>query len=235
LVIAEAGAGARPDTGPAKRGVLAALGQSALLLPVLVNNGLEANDRAKYFMSLLQAARSRADAPSASFTTLRTERIAAGVSDSGLDDVVGASTQANGRYLIPHAGRIHRALGAAVADMLAPLAAAPSASAASSGIAAEAERRLHALLDAAPDLSGDLVPGDYISALTSARPGGPDSLHLLVMDAHRELNRLQAEMATDVLHGAAVYGLDDADTPLVTDLSLVTGSRFGEVQSADLG
>lgn len=203
--------GGQPRTppAPAKRAALAQLGEEALLLPAMVNSGLAANDRAKYLMSLLQAAKSAADAPSAPHPSLRAERVAAGVGDGGLDDVVSKSERVNGQYLIPQAARIHRDLADAIAEMLAPLSAADAAG--------DDAGRLATLLDRAPDLTGDLVPGEYIASMTSARPAEADSLHLLVMDAHKQLNQLQARLATDMLHGAAVYGLTEADKALVTE------------------
>lgn len=200
---------ASSPTGPVKGDVLEELGEPTLLLPTLVNRGLEANDHAKYFLSLLQAARSRADRPSEPCSTLRDERLAAGVADPELDDVVEQAHRVGpDLYLIPNAHRLHDDLRRAIAEMLAPLAAAraegvPDAS------------RLDALSDAAPDLTGDRVPGAYIDRITSARREQGDSLHLLVMDAHRALNRLQASIATTSLDGASVYGIDADDQGLV--------------------
>ena len=45
--------------------------------------------------------------------------------------------------------------------------------------------------------------------------GDTDSLHRLVMDLHKQLNALQAQMAEETLDGAAAYGLAPADRPLV--------------------
>jgi len=253
-----------------KRDVLEELGEQTLLLPALINSALAANDRAKYLLSLLQAARSSADAPSQPYSSLREERLAAGIGDVGLDEVVARSRRISpGRYLVPQARRIHKDLTKAIGEMLAPLiaaqaaaepepdlaarrtpepgippqlapggatsapaapartaparaapapAAAPALRAASAAPATQAPSadRLDALLAQAPDLSGDQVSGDYIDAITSARREHGDSLHLLVMDAHRELTRLQARIATGRLHGAAVYGLARADHGLVT-------------------
>jgi uncharacterized protein Yka (UPF0111/DUF47 family) len=44
---------------------------------------------------------------------------------------------------------------------------------------------------------------------------GTDSLHRLVMDLHKAINQLQAASAEEIIDGAAVYGLDTADRPLV--------------------
>ena len=53
-----------PTGGPAsKREVVRELGELALVLPSLVNQALEANDRAKYYLTLLQAAGAHARRP----------------------------------------------------------------------------------------------------------------------------------------------------------------------------
>ena len=93
-------------SAPAKAGVLEELGHESLVLPTLVNRGLVANDRAKYLLSLLQAARSHADAPSGPCSSLRAERLAAGVADAQLDSVVDAVEPGWwGRRAVPHPGR----------------------------------------------------------------------------------------------------------------------------------
>ncbi len=195
--------------GPAKQDVLVELGEPMLLLPSLLNGGLEANDQAKYLLTLLQAARSHADDPAQPFSSLRDERLAAGIANPELDHVVeSARSLGADRYWIPQAGRIHDDLAAAIGEMLAPLAAAECADGPDAA-------RLTALLADAPDLTRDRIPGDYITRITSGRREHGDSLHLLVMDAHRALNKLQARIATATLDGAAVYGLADEDRGLV--------------------
>ncbi|TNC19381.1 hypothetical protein [Amycolatopsis alkalitolerans] len=191
-----------------KTEIVEELGESTLLLPFLVNRGLVANERAKYLLSLLQAARTRADHPAEPFAVLRTERLAAGVRDPRYDEVVAKTERASdGRYLIPGAGRIHEELFAAIREMLAPLAAAD--------VTAPDASRLAALAAAAPDLTGDLLAGEYVDGITSTRRQDGDSPHLLVMDAHRALNQLQALIATESVDGAACYQLGDGDRELV--------------------
>ncbi|HVM65732.1 MAG TPA: hypothetical protein VMU14_12785 [Acidimicrobiales bacterium] len=197
-----------------KHDVVEELGQRTLLLPDLVNRGLAANGRAKYLLSLLQAARARADAPSQPFSALREERLAAGVAVPELDEVVaGSSRLGPDRYRIPGARGIHRDLLAAIAEMIAPLAAGDGDG--DGEREGEYAGRLAALAAAAPSLDDDEVPGTYIDAITRARHGQGDSLHLLVMEAHRALNRLQAEIATTSIDGAAAYALRPDDGPLV--------------------
>lgn len=199
-----------PARGASKSDVLWELGEQSLLLPLLANRGLEANDRAKYYLSLLQTARSHADMPAEPFSSLREERSAAGVAEPGLDHVVEQSRRLDaGIYRIPGAGAIFQNLGAAIREMLAPLAAAQAAG------SSPDEARLDTLLADAPAPGSDLVGGGYIDRVTAARPERADSLHLLVMDAHRALNRLQARFATGTLDGALVYGLATGDRRLV--------------------
>jgi uncharacterized protein Yka (UPF0111/DUF47 family) len=54
-----------------------------------------------------------------------------------------------------------------------------------------------------------------LRAITSARRGESDSLHLLVMDVHRALNELQAALSEEDIGGAAVYGITEWDRPRI--------------------
>lgn len=51
--------------------------------------------------------------------------------------------------------------------------------------------------------------------MTSGAPEHGDSVHLLIMDMHKSLNRLQAEIATDNVEGALTYGLRAVERSLV--------------------
>ncbi len=197
-----------PSSAATKQDVVDELGERALLLPSLVNRGLEANDRAKYLLTLLQAARAHADEPTGPYSSLRSERLAAGVANQEFDVVVGGSRRAEGDvYAIPGVRLVHDALAAAVAEMLTPLAGRTPD---------EIDVvRLDALVRDAPDLTADRVPGCYIERIATADRAQGDSFHLLVMDAHRALNRMQTEVATETLDGASAYHLDENDRPLV--------------------
>ena len=199
----------RAPVGVRKRDVLDELGESPLLLPALLAAGLEANDRAKYLLTLLQSARDHADAPDVPAASLRDERLATGVTDTELDSVVGRSRRvADDVYSVPLAGRVHAALVDAIGEMLAPLEAAQ--------IEGAPDRdRLRALAEQGPEPSTDVLRGSYVDRMTSARRQSGDSLHLLVMEAHRALNRLQASIAPATIDGASVYGLMPDDESLV--------------------
>src|SRR6476659_8458519 len=79
-----------------KAGILEQIGQRSLLLPELINQGLAATERLKYYLTLLQTAYGYAGASSGQASDLRAEREAAGISDETLDAVVG-----NSRMLSP--------------------------------------------------------------------------------------------------------------------------------------
>jgi uncharacterized protein Yka (UPF0111/DUF47 family) len=194
-----------------KAGIIQELGEQALLLPAMVHEALAANDRVKYYFTLLQTARDHADAPEAEAPDLRREREACGVGDPSFDRVPRESrTLPGGLYAVPRAGEIRGRIGACMEAMLAPLELEDA-----QDRAAAYRKRLEALRAAAPEISGESIPGSWIRAMTSARRQGGDSLHLLVMDLHKELNRLEADLAQETLAGARVYHLDDADRPPV--------------------
>ena len=150
-------AGAAPPAGGAqgatrKARIVGELGEHDLLLPAAVNEALAANDRAKYLMTLLQAARDHADHPDAPASRLEQERLACGIADANLDTVVESSRcEDRGVYHIPLASSIHQALVGEVRGMLAPLLVPPGREGeapAESGTAYN--KRLQALLTQAP-------------------------------------------------------------------------------------
>src|ERR1035437_7010502 len=89
----------------AKQEILQDLDEPSLVLPSLVNRGLEANDRAKYLLALMQTARAHADQPDRPFSSLSEERLAAGIADERLDHMVEETRRADGDcYLAPRGG-----------------------------------------------------------------------------------------------------------------------------------
>lgn len=184
------------------------LGERPLLLPGLVAAALSANDRVKYLLTLLQTARSAADgAPG--IASLREERLASGVDETGLDRVISDSVRrTEGSYLIPGAQQLASRAVAEVRTMLAPLeaGAAPAAR--------DLAQRVQAVEDALA-AEGDTISGADLAQLTAGRPDQGDSLHLVVMDAHRELIALEAKLATESIDGARAHGLGEGDRDLV--------------------
>jgi len=188
--------------------MIEALGVDDLLLPSLVNRALAANDRVKYLLTLLQTARAAADGAT-EITNLHEERLASGVDEAQLDRVVGGSIrEPNGFYRVPGAERLGRQAIAEARTILAPLTAADARAARTLAERVEA-------ISAALTAQRDLISSEEITLLSAGRGAGGDSLHLVVMDAHRKLNALQGRIATDSIDGARVHDLARGDRELV--------------------
>lgn len=191
-----------------KTRILDSLNERTLLLPSLVNMALAANDRVKYRFTLLQTAQSHAERPDAPSTSLRSERLAAGVQDSNLDQVVSSSVKVRSRrYRIPESSGIIQDALSDVTEMLEPLQTAEIPE--SEGFA----QRLQ--MFPMPEIHNDEIAADEIRAITSGERASGDSLHLLVMDMHRALNALQVSLAGETIDGCRAYGIRDADRPLI--------------------
>ncbi len=186
-----------------KTGILEAIGEADLRRAAAVNAALAANDRAKFLFSLLQMAASRAAHPDQPAADLRRERLACGLGDESLDEVVPGARAHGAWVMIPHAPAVLARLAREVQLMAAPVEGGGF------------DQRLAALLAALPAVGDELVDPAAIAAMTRAAPAGEDSLHQLVMDLHKALNRLQTALAREALDGAAVYGLAEDDRPLV--------------------
>jgi uncharacterized protein Yka (UPF0111/DUF47 family) len=192
-----------------KAGMVREMGQDELLLPDLLNSALMANDRIKYYLTLLQSAQQRADHPNGKFDPLREERELAQEDDARLDTVVPGSVKlAGGEYVIPFADQILGAVRDRLEEMLRPLLAMGDEK------GAELQERARGLLAEVPPHL-ETMPRSLVQAITSGDRGGRDSIHLLVMDLHRSLNALQARIAPEDISGAKAYMLGEGDRELV--------------------
>ncbi|MFN3746870.1 MAG: DUF47 domain-containing protein, partial [Hyphomicrobiaceae bacterium] len=132
----------------------------------------------------------------ASYTTPRD----ASLDDAWLDDVVAGSRKAQaGSYRIPHGPELLRRISAAIATMLECLPAAEREQ-----LQARAEKL------ELPTQHHGAISGQMIAAMTSVDRRAGDSLHLVVMDAHKAINRLQAATAPETVAGAKAHGLSSA-------------------------
>ena len=186
-----------------KQSIVAALGEQALALPRLVNEGLAANDRFKYRLSLLQLARRHAEAPNAPIGDLRPERVAAQIEDTRLDELPAACTRsAVETYRLPGLEALLTGVASDVRTMLAPILIAQAAGAepAEASITARAETLLPPLLH-----HRDAFTTAELDRWAHVERERGDSVHLLVMDLHHRLNSLQQAVATEVLDGASVW------------------------------
>jgi uncharacterized protein Yka (UPF0111/DUF47 family) len=200
----------------AKTRIVEELGEKGLMLPSLVNAALTANDRAKYLMTLLQTAREHADHPSQPASDLKQERLACDLADGEFDSVVARSSRGEANfYYVPLTSVLYQRLIDNIRQMMAPLEILPQVVEARERSPEKYQKRLDALLAQTPPLEDDRLLGAYIDCVTSAQRERQDSLHLLVMDLHKELNRLQQKIASEIIDGACVYGIQAADRPLI--------------------
>jgi len=193
-----------------KARIIEELGEAGILLPTLVGEGLAANDRIKLRLSALQAAAARAEQPDRAAIDLETECRAAGVPAASITALINGAHRA-GDGSIEAAG---------LATLLTDIAgdAGDMVRAVSAGDAAAGEamaRRLEAIA-----ASGVLAPTEAIAParvakLTSVATDGADTLHRLVMDLHKALNRLAAGCAEATIAGAHVFGLKPEDRDAV--------------------
>ncbi|MDD1708601.1 MAG: hypothetical protein LUQ33_05470 [Methanoregulaceae archaeon] len=194
----------------AKKTMIQELGEEELILPTLVNNALAANDRLKYYFTLLQAARSHARDPGQEFSNLRAERETAGVEDPAFDRVVAGSEKAGkGRWQIPLSTRVFSGISSSLDEMAAPFLTRKDVRWESF------EKRLNTLLADIPAHEGDIIDDEVIQRITAGDEESFDSLHLLVMDLHKALNTLQRDLASENIDGAMTYLLADEDGNLV--------------------
>ena len=190
-----------------KSQILAAIGEKELQPLTGLNAALAANDRIKFAFSFLQTAASHAEHPDRPRITLKQERVACGIDDPELDGALAGSHMVGAACCVPAASRLLRRIAEDVRIMAAPLIASRI-----DGLAA----RVDGLLRTLPSGADDLLDPHAIAAMTQIGAAHADSLHQLVMDMHKQLNAMQADLAEETVDGAAAYGLADADRPLVS-------------------
>ena len=189
-----------------KSQIIEQLGQTDILLPALIADGLAANDRAKARLSVLQAAAQHARDPQGAPFALAEECGRLSLDTPAMEKLVEGANLIGERVTAPGLA----ILNTAIMDDVAAMARAVKAGDGEQGEAALT--RLAAIKDGAP--AADTIDLAQIARLTSVSDGG-DSLHRLVMDLHKDLNRLSAAHAEEVLAGAHVFGLLADDRPAV--------------------
>jgi uncharacterized protein Yka (UPF0111/DUF47 family) len=192
-----------------KTQILQAIGETDLNHSTEIHAALAANGRIKYYLSLLQQAVAQADHPEQPTESLQRERLASGIDNRALDDLVTQSRWENGRYRLPGYGAILEQIVHDLRIMAAAMLAQTN------DRRAEFVERLERLVSRFAKPQEDLVEGGIIDNLTSANQGEADTLHRLVMDLHKALNAVQAELTEEHLDGASVYHIKDDDRPVV--------------------
>ena len=210
----------------AKAEIIERLGERAVLLPALIEDALAANDRLKVRLSLLQQAAAEAAEPGRAAPTMARELADVGLSAATFAVMIsGARALDAGAFVAPGAAELSAGMADDLARMLAPLAVADAKR------AEPLEVRAKAQLAALPAFADDHVANVDVARLGSARRDDGDTLHLLVMDLHKEINRVAAEAAVEEIDGARVHGLNDADRARVkafmSGLNRTAGLAFG--------
>lgn len=185
--------------------VVASLGQLQLLRPARVRSALAANDRLKLYLTVLQTARTHADKPSAAHLDLSHEFAAAQVKAPWLHDLP-ANAYRDGTVLhLPDLPRVAGLLRDDLGVMARPLVEGD-------GTPSELAPRVARWSAWLEQLTSDGLAPDELRALTNGnRHGDEDSFHLLVMDLHKALNRLAAELSDETIDGAHVWALGKDD------------------------
>ena len=189
-----------------KAAIVERLGEKAVLLPSLIGEALAANDWIKLRLSLLQEVALHAQAPQYEAHHFGQDKGIAGLGELAPDAfVAGARLLGPSKLLVPGVGALLAGVADDLATMLAPLQAAGDEA------AQPLRARVETLTNQIPEAVDDQLELRVIDELTSANHAERDSVHLLVMDLHKALNRLVADTAVEILDGAQVHALAERD------------------------
>lgn len=193
-----------------KTQIIEELGQGDILLPALVAEGLSANDRIKVRMSALQAAAHHAREPERPPTDLGLESRTAGIPPAAIATLIGgAHMVGQDRLAAPNLAKLIKEIQDDAAAMIRAVVAGTPEEGSKANMRLETIRSA-GLLDATSE-----IEIARIARLTGVTETAGDSLHRLVMDLHKQLNRLAASCAEETLDGAHVFGLHAEDRSAV--------------------
>lgn len=180
------------------------LGQHRLMLPVWVKAALAANDRLKVCLTLLQTAAAHAAHPKKDLPDLGQDLSAAGLTAPWLRGFAAAATRVDEQLVAPDLPRLTQSLADDLTLMARPVlqVLAPDAA---------LRLRVKQWQDELGTMTTDRLADQQLETLTRGSRDGPDTLHLLVMDLHKQINKLSAALATEVIDGANVWDLQAED------------------------
>jgi hypothetical protein len=193
-----------------KSQALVSLGQRGLLLPVWVKAALAANDRLKLYLTVLQAAAAHAEHVHQDAPDLTSELAAAGMASAAwLLELPGGASRVNGVLLVPELERLVASLQDDLAIMARPVLEFDAHD-------AEPHLRVQHWLERLGKIKGEQLDKSQLNSLTQGKRGEEDSLHLLIMDLHKQINQLAKSLASEVIDGAHVWQLNEGDRGLVS-------------------
>ncbi len=191
-----------------KTQAVASLGQHRLMLPSWVKAALSANDRLKVYLTVLQSAASHAAHPHRDLPDLSKEISAAGLNTAWLHELAVVARRVDEDLFVPDLPRLVKGFADDLATMARPVLE-------TTATGDELHRRTQHRLDWLGGLAADRLTDQQIHELTHGHRGEGDSLHLLVMDLHKRINKLSGELASEVIEGANVWELLPQDRPRV--------------------
>ena len=146
--------------------------------------------------------------PNRDLPDLAKEIAAAGLNPAWLHQLAAAARRVDEDLYIPDLSRLVKCIGDDLAIMARPvLETTPGGE--------DTQRRVQYRLDWLARLAHGPAQRQQVAELTHGRRGEGDSLHLLVMDLHKQINRLAGELASEVIDGANVWELQPEDRPRV--------------------
>ena len=215
------------------------MGEKELLIPRLVDEALSANDKVKYFFSLLQMAKEHAEDRDNDIgcPNLRDERLAYAIDNDIFDKVIQATVKIDSNnYHIPELKLVLDSILQCIEQMIAPLDT-PSANIKLQEDEKSTNRkndrrtttittqsveypynyraRLEELKKQIFPVENEIISGKHIEIITSGQREAGDSFHSLVMNLHKDLNTLQSKISQESIGGASVYGLTGNDRKCV--------------------
>lgn len=182
-----------------------ALGSRGLLLPAWINAALAANDRLKCALTVLQAGVQHAKGETIDLTR---ERRAAGLDAAWVDEMLaGAAPSRRAGEAATFLPELHAALQQ-LADDLGTMAK-PVIEAGPDRDAVQALKgRLDHWTSWLQQERDEHLTHDDLAQLERGHREHGDSVHLLVMDLHKQINQMAAAMAHEDIDGAHVWALD---------------------------
>ena len=193
-----------------KTEIVQRLGEGDFLLPALIAEGLNANDKVKARLSVLQAIGRHARDPQTARFDLTAECDAAGLDSDAMEALVNSANLVGGEQV---AAPGVDGLLAAIWNDVVTMARAVKADDAATGDATF--ERLSKMKSTTSSDAHDTIRLARISSMTAITEGSGDSLHRLVMDLHKALNRLAASHAEEIVAGAHAFGLLPGDRTAV--------------------
>nr|WP_315193111.1 phosphate transport regulator [uncultured Aquabacterium sp.] len=191
------------------------LGQASLLMPAWVKSALAANDRLKLYLTLLQSAWQQARTGKTQGMGFEAELRKAGCPDvAALDGLAERAYLDDDRLIATGLQAIFGSLGQDIELMARPVLAHRDG-ADPEDIAPLRTRCEHWAKRLAALAQADELGHDALVELTHGDRQRGDSLHLLVMDLHKQVNTLSQSLSTEVIDGAHVWQIRDDDRSLV--------------------